>query len=478
MNYTTPGQHKSAAAFREHLRSLDPEFDCVLEPAGPNGALASPLVHRGHTLANRFCIHPMEGWDGTRAGLPSEHTRRRWRNFGKSGAKLIWGGEAFAVREDGRANPGQLFLNPDEDMRGALHELREEIREGHREAGENPDELYIGLQLTHSGRFARPDGEAAPRIACAHPILDPRYGVDAESALLSDAELEAIGDLFVESARHAQAAGFDFVDVKCAHGYLLHELLGAHSREGTYGGTFENRTALFQRIVRGIREACPDLEIGVRVSLCDLFPFSPGDGRIGEPSGWETHVPYRHGFGVDESDPRSFAFDEPARFLTLLRELDITLVNVSLGSPYYCPHVQRPAAYPPSDGYLPPEDPLYSVIRHLRVLRQCKAAFPDLVFVGTGYSYLQEYLPHVAEFEVAAGHVDFVGLGRMVLSYPELPLDVLRGAPLDRKRICRTFSDCTTGPRKGLLSGCFPLDPYYKALPEAALLKEIKKGLR
>jgi len=478
VNFTTPGQHKSAQAFREHLQSLDADFDCVLELAGPSGALAQPFEHRGRTLANRFCIHPMEGWDGTRSGLPTEHTRRRWRNFGRSGAKLIWGGEAFAVRQDGRANPGQLFLNPDEDTRATLASLRDEVRAGHAEIGEDPDELYIGLQLTHSGRFARPDSELAARIACAHPVLDAKFGIDAEAALLSDSELEAIADLFVESAGHAQAAGFDFVDVKCAHGYLLHDLLGAHTRAGQYGGSFEKRTALLCRIIAGIRAKCPGLEIGVRVSLCDVFPFSPDADHVGEPAGWDAALPYRHGFGVDPDDPRLFEFSEPARLLALLEELDITLINISLGSPYYSPHIQRPAAYPPSDGYLPPEDPLLGVIRHLRVLRQCKAAFPNMVFVGTGYSYLQEYLPHVAEFEVAAGHVDFVGLGRMVLSYPELPRDVLRGATLERKRICRTFSDCTTGPRKGMLSGCFPLDPYYKALPEAARLKEIKKGLR
>jgi hypothetical protein len=146
-------------------------------------------------------------------------------------------------------------------------------------------------------------------------------------------------------------------------------------------------------------------------------------------------------------------------------------VNITVGSPYYCPHLQRPAYYPPSDGYLPPEDPLRGVIGHLNAVRRCKAAFPELPLVGTGYSYLQEYLPHVAQHEVGRGHVDLVGIGRMVLAYPELPADVLAGRPLDARRICRTFSDCTTGPRNGLVSGCFPLDPHYRALPEAALVR-------
>jgi hypothetical protein len=69
---------------------------------------------------------------------------------------------------------------------------------------------------------------------------------------------------------------------------------------------------------------------------------------------------------------------------------------------------------------------------------------------------------------------DFIGLGRMVLSYPEMPEDILLGNPMQRAKLCRTFSDCTTAPRNGMISGCFPLDPYYKGLPEATKLKEIK----
>jgi hypothetical protein len=156
----------------------------------------------------------------------------------------------------------------------------------------------------------------------------------------------------------------------------------------------------------------------------------------------------------------------------------VVLINVTLGSPYYCPHLQRPAAYPPSDGYLPPRDPLLEVATHLRAVRACRAAVPGLVLVGTGYSYLQQWLAHVAQHEIAAGHVDFVGLGRMVLSYPEFALDVLRGRSLERKRICRTFSDCTSAPRNGLLSGCYPLDPYYKALPDFERLAAVKAKLR
>jgi 2,4-dienoyl-CoA reductase-like NADH-dependent reductase (Old Yellow Enzyme family) len=153
------------------------------------------------------------------------------------------------------------------------------------------------------------------------------------------------------------------------------------------------------------------------------------------------------------------------------------MVNLSCGSPYYNPHIQRPAIFPPSDGYQPPEDPLVGVWRQIDVSRQCKLAVADLPMVGSGYSYLQDFLPHVAQAVVREGWIDFAGLGRMVLAYPELPADCLEVGELKRKRVCRTFSDCTTAPRHELVSGCYPLDPYYKALPEAARVKAIKQEM-
>jgi 2,4-dienoyl-CoA reductase-like NADH-dependent reductase (Old Yellow Enzyme family) len=479
VKYPSPGRFKSREEFETHLASLDPRFACVAEPGGAEGALAQSIEAHGRRLANRFAVHPMEGWDGTTEGLPTPHTMRRWHRFGASGAALIWGGEAFAVQRDGRANPGQLFLNPDAPVEAGLRDLLATLHDGHASTGaaERP---FVGLQLTHSGRFARPDdGGPRPRIAHHHPVLADKFALAADTPLVTDAELEAIGERFVEAAVLARAVGFDFVDVKCCHGYLLHEMLGAHTRPGPYGGSFENRTRLFRRIVDAIRDACPDLHIGVRVSITDVHPYSTGpDGNVGTPHGGAPCVPYRYGFGVDEQHPLGADLTEPFRFLALLESLDIRLVNVTIGSPYYCPHLQRPAAYPPSDGYQPPEDPLLGVIRHLEAVRACKEAFPDLLFVGSGYTYLQEYLPHVAAAEVGGGHVDFVGLGRMTLSYPELPRDVIAGAPLAHRSICRTFSDCTTAPRHGLVSGCYPLDPHYRGLPQAVELKTIKKARR
>ncbi|HEX9795059.1 MAG TPA: NADH:flavin oxidoreductase [Planctomycetota bacterium] len=474
MKFDPPGRFRDVAAFRARLRELDAGFDADADLLAADGPLGQPYALCGHRLGNRFAVHPMEGWDGSAEGRPSALTRRRWRRFGASGADLIWGGEAFAVQRDGRANPHQLYLHGPE-ARADLEELLTALRAGRCDGagGGGGDGLFVGLQLTHSGRFARPEGAPAPRPAAPHPVLDAQ----APATPLTDAELEGIGSAYVEAARTAAAAGFDFVDLKCCHGYLLHELLGARARPGPYGGSFENRTRFFRNLVGAVRAACPGLEIGVRLSVGDALPHAidPATG-VGAPLGWRPGERWEHGFGIDAADPENFDFTEPFRFLELLRELRIGLVNVTLGSPYYCPHLQRPAAYPPSDGYPPPRDPLLEVARHLQATSAVKAAFPDLCVVGTGYSYLQEWLPHVAQHELRSGHVDFVGLGRMVLSYPELPRDVLAGRPLERRAICRTFSDCTTAPRNGLPSGCYPLDAAYRELEQAAALRAIKRA--
>ena len=297
-----------------------------------------------------------------------------------------------------------------------------------------------------------------------------------DSAILSDPEVEGLIESFVNAAVRAAALGFEFVDIKHCHGYLLHEFLGAHTRQGPYGGSFENRTRLLREIVAGIRREAPSLHIAVRVSIFDSIPFRAGaDGGAGVPEDSPRGEPYRLGFGVDMANPVEPDLSEGRAFLALLEELGIRLVNLSGGSPYYNPHLQRPALYPPSDGYLPPEDPLVGVIRHLQATRALKQEFPGLVITGSALSYLQEYLPHVAQGLVREGWMDFVGIGRMVLSYPEMPADTLENGKLARKRICRTFSDCTTAPRGGLVSGCYPLDDAYGSLPEAATLRELKK---
>ena len=409
-------------------------------------------------IGNRFATLPMEGWDGTTDGEPTDLVRRRWQRLGGSGAGLVWG-EATAVVRDGRANPNQLVI--DETTVDGLARLRSLLA---------PDQVS-GLQLTHSGRYARPDDAGpAPRTAYRHPLLDERVGAD-DASVLTDDELDRLVDDFVAAAVLADRAGFDFVDVKACHGYLGHELLTAYDRPGRYGGDLAGRTTFLRSVIAGIRDAAPTLAIAVRVSLFDMVPFAPGSDGVGEPS---VSGSYGHAFGGDGTG-LGIDLTEPHQLLDMLTELGIGLVCITAGSPYYCPHVQRPAYFPPSDGYTPPEDPLEGVARLLAATAEVTGRHRDLTVVGTGYSYLQEWLPNVAQAVLARGGAHLIGLGRMVLSYPELPADVLAGRPLTTGLICRTFSDCTTAPRAGLVSGCYPLDPFYKERPERVELTKAKR---
>lgn len=477
------GAVKNVDRFKDHLRALGLNIPCDHELiAGPECPLQSPLHRGGFKFHNRIAVQPMEGWDAKPDGNPSELTVRRWTRFGSSGASLVWGGEAVAVSHQGRANPNQLVIAP--HTYAGLAELRAALLRSYKETTRRDEPPLLGLQLTHSGRYCRPDAHdrPEPKILYHHPILDERLGIAGDFPLLADEEISRIVEEFHRAAAAAWNLGFDFVDVKHCHGYLGHEFLSAHTREGRYGGSFENRTRFLRDVVQGIRALAPGLQIAVRVSAFDTVPYrpdpaksSPGKMGPGIPEAHEHLIPYRWGFGVNESWPMDMDLTEPREFLALMEELGIRLVNLTAGSPYYNPHIQRPAFYPPSDGYQPPEDPLVGVARQMGMTRELKAQFPGLIIVGTAYSYLQDFLPYVAQAAVREGWTDFVGMGRMILAYPGLLLDAAEGRTVERRLVCRTFSDCTTAPRKGLPSGCYPLDEHYKRSELAGKLKLAKE---
>jgi len=404
---------KRFADFSDRLRELDlqlPADEQLL--AGDASPLARSISVDGLEIGNRFCILPMEGWDGTRDGKPTELTRRRWRNFGISGAKLMWGGEAVAIRHDGRANPNQLCLT--ESNLADIESLKDDLIQSHRERFGTTDGLVVGLQLTHSGRYAKPDDKhtGRPRTVQRNPVLDRRVGVADDAAILSDDDLKQLIDDFVVAASRAEALGFQFVDIKHCHGYLGHELLSGVDRPGPFGGSFENRTRFLRDIVAGIRAVAPRLRMGVRLSIFDFVPFMRSESGVGCPD--PDGDPRLHfgctpgGLGIDLS--------EPIQFVELLQQLGIRLLCTTAGSPYSTPHLQRPAFFPPSDGYDPPEEPLVGVERQVMATAELKRRFPNMVVVGSGYTYLQDWLPHVAQAGVAQGVTDSVGLGRMVLS--------------------------------------------------------------
>jgi 2,4-dienoyl-CoA reductase-like NADH-dependent reductase (Old Yellow Enzyme family) len=470
MAYPRVASLKTHEAFVDRLTELGLDMPSDSEIlAGERSPLAKPIHVDGLDVGNRFCVLPMEGWDGTDDGRPTDLTRRRWRNFGISGAKWIWGGEAVAVQHDGRANPNQLVIN--EANAGEIESLKDELFEAHAERFGTTDDLLVGLQLTHSGRWAKPNvkTKAEPKTAQRNPILDKRLGITDDSSMLSDDDLSRLIESFVSSAVLAQRAGFAFVDVKHCHGYLGHELLSAVDRPGRFGGSFENRTRFLQEIVFGIQAEAPGLKIGARVSIFDYLPYRTGENKAGVPDDGDPRLAFGSddlGLGID--------LDEPSKLMELMVQLGIQMVCTTAGSPYYNPHILRPAFFPPSDGYGPPEDPLVGVARQIQATADLKRRHPGITFVGSGYTYLQDWLPNVAQAVVGQGMVDSIGLGRMVLSYPELPADVINGTATKRKKVCRTFSDCTTAARNGLISGCYPLDPFYKAMPQRDLLKATK----
>ena len=420
--------------------------------------LLSPIAIGRRTVGNRLAVQPMEGCDGELDGLPGELTFRRWERFGGGGAKLIWG-EATAVTPEARANPRQLLI--DERTAPALGELLKRTRRAHRERFGRDDDLIVGLQLTHSGRFSY----TKPLIAHHAPPIDAVKGISADLPVITDAYLEELEDAYVRAATLAAGAGFDFVDIKQCHGYLLNELLACRDRLGAYGGDFDGRTRFVRNVVGKIRAKLgAGLMIASRVNVFDGPPFeksADGTGRT-TVSGW-----YPWGFGTDAENSTAPIVDEPLRLIGALRELDVALVNVTMGSPYWNPHIGRPFERPPVDGYWPPEHPVVGVERHFRLTAEVQRAFPDLVVVGSGYSWLRHYSAVAGEANVRAGGVSIVGLGRGAIAYPDFAADLMeRGEMVDRKS-CIGVSYCTALMRAKnnelgqFPVGCVPRDPLF-----------------
>jgi len=454
-----------------HYRHID-ELQQDIEERGIGIALrndlaplAEPVRIGPFTAANRMAVHPMEGCDGNLDGTPGELTFRRWRRFAEGGAALLWG-EATAVAPEARANPRQLLIS--RETAPALKRLLDETRAARRARFGNDEGFIVGLQLTHSGRWSH----ERPLPARRAPVIDAVRGADAP--LLADAELERLEDRFVGAALLARDTGFDFVDIKQCHTYLLNELLGGRWRAGAYGGGFENRTRFVRNVFAKIRARLGDsLMLATRLNVYDGVPYAKGDDGVGVPR--DIRMPYEDGWGVDEDEPSRPALADPLRLIGELRPLGLWLLNVTMGSPYFNPHIGRPFERPPVDGYAPPEHPLASVERHFRVTAAVQRAFADLPVAGTGYSWLRHYALHAGAANVAAGGVTMVGLGRGALAYPDFAADALQRGEMVRDKSCIGVSYCTALMRAKhndlgqYATGCVPRDRIYAAaLKEAA----------
>jgi len=409
--------------------------------------LAQPVRVGDFTVGNSIAIHPMEGCDGTLDGKPDELTWRRYKRFAQGGAKLVWF-EATAVRQDGRANTRQLWITRDNLSEYAR--LLDTIRRVHREYYGADGDLLVPIQLTHSGRYSVPK-----RIIAYHnPFIDRTTGTAPGQPVISDDELERLEDDYVRAAGLALEAGFRAVDIKTTHGYLLSELTGAKLRPGRYGGSLENRLRFLQNVIGKMRGAFGNrLMVCVRLGCFDGVPY-----------GCEYPVPYPHGFGVNPDDPMREDLTEVKKAIGLLQNWGVRLINVSMGCPYYNPHIGRPFEKPDEGNYEQPEHPLTGVDRHFRIAGELQRTFPELPFVGTGYSWLQKYCLNAGAKNLEDGAIRFFGIGRGALAYPDFARDALERGELDERRVCKTLTFCTylmrqkNHPLGQFPTGCPPFD--------------------
>ena len=384
---------------------------------------------------NRVVLQPMEGCDCNTDGSPSELTREKYIRAARSGAGLIWF-EANAVCPEGRTNPRQMMLTEDNlpKFKELIFEMRQIAKE---ECGKSP--IFI-FQLTHSGRQS-----ILPMIAYRHPIYEERRPV-TDANIVTDEYLDELPEKYTEAARLAVEAGFDGVDVKSCHGYLFQELLSAFNRDGRYGGSFENRTRLYLDCVRAVKKAIPDhILLTTRLSVSDM-------------------VPKPYGFGTNEQNELNL--NEPDLLIELLVKEGVQILNVTVGNPYYNPHVNRPYR---KGGYPPPETAYTGLARFEYIEKHIKEKFPTLTVVGSGLSYYRDDLMEQSERQLSDGVCDMVGFGRMWLAYPMFFKDYLSGV-FDPKKCCLACSKCTELMRAKQVSGCAVFNEYYRSL-----YKEIQK---
>jgi len=420
----------------DELRAKADELGLVL----PVDTDLSPLARRvsigRHATPNSLAIHPMEGCDGTADGRPDTLTVRRYLRFARGGAGLLWF-EATAIVPGGRANPRQLLLV--QETYDSFARLREEALDAGREVNGPDYDPYTVIQLTHSGRYSRPVDAPAPIIAHHDGLLDAALGIPEDYPLVSDDYLDRLQDRYVEAAKLAARCGFQGVDIKSCHRYLMSELLAAHTRPGKYGGSFENRTRMLLSVVRRVREEVPDVDLTIRLNVYDGHPY---------PWGW----------GVSQDDPDVPDMTEPLRLIGLLQEEGVALINVTAGNPYYTPHINRPFDQNVEGGYTPDEHPLVGVNRLVQLARRVKEAYPDLVVVGSGYSWLRHFLGNVAAGVLRRGWADIVGVGREAFAYPDFARDLLTKGEMNRRRACIACSRCTQIMRDHGRTGCAVFD--------------------
>lgn len=384
-------------------------------------------VINGFAVNNSIAILPMEGCDALPDGSPGELTARRYVRFCEGGAGIVWF-EAVAVVEEGRASKQQLFVNNAnvDNFKRLLDEVKE------RSLKKNGYIPLLIMQLTHSGRYSKPQGTPSPIIAAHNPVLDEKYHISADHRPISDAELRELEDRYAQAAALAESAGFDGVDLKASHGYLLSELLSAYTREGEYGGDYSGRTRFIKNTARKISQSVSSrVVLGTRFGVYDAMD-------------------YLYGFGVDRETGEP-DITEPAALLNELGGLGVALCAVTIGNPYFNPHIGRPFD---SGAYIPPEPPVKGVERLISLAAAVKRMVPDMRFIGAGYSWLREFAVQAGAYALENEMVDFIGFGRQAFADPSIAEEILSEGRIARNKTCITCSKCSQLMRSMVTAGC------------------------
>jgi len=432
----------------EDLRELSGRLGVDVDAVEDVSILGQPVEAGGLVIPNSLAVHPMEGCDGDSQGQPGRLTVRRYERFAAGGSGLIWG-EATAVVPEARANPRQLWLN--EKSKESFTAMARMMREAAAESMGRKHRPILVMQLTHSGRYSKPEGVAAPMIPQRDPYRDPmvpqpapdpdrKSRIPDDRPVVTDEYLDGLVDDYVRAARIAFDAGFDAVDVKSCHGYLINELLACHNRQGKYGGSFENRTRFVLDVIDRIhRELGEDKAVVTRLGIYDA-------------------IPYPYGWGVDKDHYTKADLAEPKRLIELLRGAGVRLINVTVANPYYNPHVGRPFNEAIVGGYEEPEHPLTGVARLVDLTGEIQKEFGDVAMVGTGYSWLRTLFANVGAANKAKGLVSLVGAGRMAFAYPDFAKDILAKGRMYPEKVCVSCSACTQIMRDGGTAGCVVRD--------------------
>jgi NADPH-dependent glutamate synthase beta subunit-like oxidoreductase/2,4-dienoyl-CoA reductase-like NADH-dependent reductase (Old Yellow Enzyme family) len=426
-------KYRTLKSFIDDVKALG--YSIPVSGITPDGIslLKSKVSLRGGTIPNRLCIQPVEGCDGEPDGSPGKLTIRRYERFAKGGSGLIWV-EATAVTREGKANPRQLWIN--ENSAPGFKKLVDMIRELAVDENGERQNPYIVLQLTHSGRYSKPEGIPKPLIMYHSPILDPTHGLTESYPVVSDEYLDALQQKYVTAAKLAYDCGFDAVDIKSCHGYLLHEMLSAYTRKDSkYAGSFENRTRFMTEVIERIKNEVPGIAITTRLNVYDAYP-------------------YPYGFGMKEDGSMEYDLTEPIKLIGRLKNLGVDMINVCVGNPYYNPHVERPYDFPIQGLTVPDINPLEIIEKNIKITEEIARSFPDMIIVGTGFSWLRQICVNVGLAMIENGQCDIFGVGRLAFAHPDYANELLKTGAISPEKCCITCSSCTQIMRDGGMAGC------------------------